>query len=219
MTDSEPRDRAEPGPAGGTTVNFTDWAKSYAPNLSEVSNSNPSATLLRHNLVAMTDDLEAARAVALDFERASDDNYDTTMVVLGHAEVREDSHEFDPEGVFEHAAKRSLMGGVPGAAIGAVVIGLAVFLLTRSAAATVGAAIGGAIFGFFLMGLWSFGIGTGRSEAYQQTFVDPDAADCIFVTIHSEDPSVIDTARKAVIKDDRIQLFDVDARGERRAAS
>jgi hypothetical protein len=66
-------------------VNFTDWAQAKIPHLSEVSNSNPDATLRRHNLVAVTDDLETARVLALDFERSTSADFDTTMLVLGHA--------------------------------------------------------------------------------------------------------------------------------------
>ena len=42
-------------------LNLTSWARRQAPHLDEVSNSNPAATLRRHNLVAVTDDVEAAR--------------------------------------------------------------------------------------------------------------------------------------------------------------
>lgn len=217
MTEPDPRDRAQSGSdPQDESMNFTEWAQSRAPQLSEVSNSNPNAKLLRHNLVAMTDDPKAARTIALDFERAADDNFDTTMLVLGHPESRESKHKADPEGVTAHAAKRSLIGGVPGAVIGALVIGLGSFLLTKSGVAAVGGAIGGAIFGFFVAAVVSFVIGTGQSETYQQSFIDPDAADSIMVAIHSDDPAVIDSARKAVKEDDRIQLFDVDARGELR---
>jgi hypothetical protein len=111
-------------------VTLVAWAHHHAPHLCEVSNSNPTATLQRHNLVAITDDVEAARAVALDFERTTPEDNDTTMLVLGHSVDRESTHEADPEGVTAHAARRSLIGGVPGAVVFALVIGLGVWLIT-----------------------------------------------------------------------------------------
>ncbi len=77
---TQPRSNNEP-------VTLVEWAVRRAPHLDEVSNSNPNATLRRHNLIAITDDLEAARVVALDFERITPAD----------------------------AARRSLLGGLPGA--------------------------------------------------------------------------------------------------------
>ena len=189
------------------------WAHRHAPHLAEVSNSNPGATWRRHNLAAITDDLEVARAVALDFERAGGNDADTTMVVLGHPVDRADRNQADPEGVTTHAARRSLLGGLPGAAVFALIAGLGVWLLTENAAATAGAAIGGAIFGFFVTAVWSFVIGTGQSEAFQQGFVDPEAADSIVVALHADATEPVDTARRALASEDRIRLFDIDERG------
>jgi hypothetical protein len=195
-------------------VKLAVWAHHHAPHLSEVSNSNPNATLQRHNLVAITDDIEAARVVALDFERTTSEDNDTTMLVLGHQVDRESTHEADPEGVTTHAARRSLIGGVPGAVIFALVIGLGVWLITGNAAATAGAALGGAIFGFYVTAVWSFVIGTGQSEAYQQSFIDPDAADAIIVALHVEDPTLIEQARHAVSSEEKVRLFELDERGQ-----
>ena len=189
------------------------WAHRQAPHLAEVSNSNPNATWRRHNLAAITDDLEVARAVALDFERAADGDTDTTMVVLGHPVDREDSDQVDPEGVTSHAARRIMTGGLPGAAICAAIIGLGVWFVTESAAATAGAAIGGAIFGFFVTAVWSFVIGTGQSQAYQEGFVDPEAADAIFVTLTVDDRATVETARQAVAGETRARVFDIDEAG------
>jgi hypothetical protein len=57
---------------GDEPMSVTTWAHGHAPHLGEVSNSNPNATWRRHNLAAITDDLEVARSAALDFERAAD---------------------------------------------------------------------------------------------------------------------------------------------------
>jgi hypothetical protein len=194
-------------------VTLAAWAHHHAPHLTEVSNSNANATLQRHNLVAITEDVEVARVVALDFERTTADDSDTTMLVLGHAVDREATHQADPERVTGHAARRTLLGGVPGAVICALLIGLGVWLVTGSGAATAAAAAGGAIFGFYVTAVWSFVIGTGQSEAYQQGFIDPAAADAAIVALHVDDPSFIEQARHAVSGEDKVRLFEVDERG------
>jgi hypothetical protein len=196
------------------SLTLTEWARQQAPRLSVVSNSNPDATLLGHNLVAITDDIEAARVIALDFERTSAGDTDTTMLVLGHPVDRENTHEADPEGVTTHAAKRTLIGGVPGAVVFAAILAIAVWFITGNAAITAGAALGGAIFGFYVTGVWSFVIGTGQSRAYRGGFIDPDAADAIVVALHVDDPGLIAEARRSVSAEDRVRLFEVDRHGE-----
>ncbi len=208
------RTDATADPTPGTPVKLTTWAHRHAPHLSEVSNSNPNATLGRHNLVAITDDLEEARVVALDFERTSANEADTTMLVLGHAVTREATHQVDPEGVTSHAARRTLLGGIPGAVIAALLIGLGVWFVTENSTATAAAVVGGAIFGFYVTAVWSFVIGTGQSEAYQQGFINPDAADAIVIAIAVDDQALIDQARHAVSADDNVRLFEVDERGD-----
>ncbi len=202
------------GATPGTPVKLAAWAHRHAPHLSEVSNSNPNATLRRHNLVAITGDLESARVVALDFERTSATDADTTMLVLGHAVSREATHQADPEGVTTHAARRTVLGGIPGAVVVALIIGLGVWFVTENVAATFAAALGGAIFGFYVAAVWSFVIGTGQSQAYQQGFIDPDAADAIVVAITVDDRALIDQARHTVSADDKVRLFELDERGQ-----
>lgn len=212
-------DRNTATPMAGATpeqdpVNFTEWAQTKIPHLREVSNSNPDATLRRHNLVAITDDVETARVIALDFERTTSADYDTTMLVLGHAVDRASNNDVDPEGVVTHAARRSLLGGIPGAVVFALVIGLGVWLVTGHAGVTVGAAVGAAFFGFYSTAVWSFVIGTGQSEAFQQSFVDPDAADAILVAFHAEDRPCVEEARRSVSHSENVRFYDVDAHGE-----
>ncbi len=212
-TEGTTRPRRGGSPAG-VPVTLTAWAKRHAPHLSEVSNSNPNATLQRHNLVAITDDIEVARVVALDFERTTESDTDTTMIVLGHEVSRETKHQADPEGVTTHAARRTFLGGLPGAVICALLIGLGVWFVTESGPATAAAAVGGAIFGFYVTAVWSFVIGTGQSRAYQQGFIDPDAADAVVVALHVEDHALIEQARHAVASEEKVRLFELDERGE-----
>lgn len=88
------------------------------------------------------------------------------------------------------------------------------WFVTESAAATAGAAIGGAIFGCFVTAVRSFVIGTGQSAAYQEGFVDPEAADAIIVALHVDDPEAVDAARQAVSSEERVRVFDVDEQGK-----
>lgn len=201
------------GHVPGTPLTLRAWAHRHAPHLTEVSNSNPNATLARHNLVAITGDLGAARVVALDFERSSANDADTTMLVLGHAVSREATHQADPEGVTSHAARRTVLGGIPGAVVCALIIGLGVWFVTDSAPASIAAAVGGALFGFYVTAVWSFVIGTGQTEAYQQGFIDPRAADAIVIAITVDDHALIDQARQAVSADDTVRLYELDERG------
>jgi hypothetical protein len=134
--------------------------------------------------------------------------------VLGHPVPREAKHEADPEGVTTHAARRTLLGGLPGAIVFALVIGLGVWFVTGSGPATAAAVMGAAVFGFYSTAVWSFVIGTGQSQTYQQGFIDPDAADAIIVALHVDDPDLIAEARRSVGSEDRVRLFDVDQRGE-----
>ena len=202
------------GHVPGTPLTLRAWAHRHAPHLTEVSNSNPNATLARHNLVAITGDLGAARVVALDFERSSANDADTTMLVLGHAVSREATDQADPEGVTSHAARRTVLGGIPGAVVCALIIGLGVWFVTGSAPASIAAAVGGALFGFYVTAVWSFVIGTGQTEAYQQGFIDPRAADAIVIAITVDDHALIDQARQTVSADDTVRLYELDERGQ-----
>ncbi len=76
-------------------------------------------------------------------------------------------------------------------------IGVAVWFITHGGAATVGAALDGAIFGFYVTAVWSFVIRTEQSGVYRQSFIDPDAADAIIVAIHHDDADVIEQAQAA----------------------
>lgn len=139
---------------------------------------------------------------------------DTSTLVLGHHENREDKHQADPEGVTAHAAKRTLVGGVPGAVIAALIIGVGVWLVTESVPATLAAALGGAIFGFYVAAVWSYVIGTGQSRAFQESFVDPDAADAIIVAFHADEQSPVDDARASISHGDGLRIYEVDAKGQ-----
>ena len=194
-------------------IRMTEWARRQAPHLSEVSGSTPDPELEEHNLVAVTHDLDTAHSVALAFERVRLADSEVSTVVLGHPVDRTERKTADPEGVTTHAAKWAGLSAIPGAVIGALVIGLAVFFVTDSAAGTIGAAVGGAFFGAYVSGTWGYVIGTGQSRAYEQTFVDPEATDVVFVSVHGSDESVVRAAEEAASEIEGIRLRRVDRGG------
>lgn len=194
-------------------IRMTEWARRQAPHLSEVSGTTPDPELEEHNLVAVTHDVDTAREVALAFERARTTDSEVSTVVLGHPVDRTDRPLADPEGVTTHAARRAAMGAVPGAVVGAVVIGLAVFLISGSGPGLVGAVIGGALFGAGVAAVWGFVIGTGQSRAYQQSFVDPEASDVVFVSVHAADEGCVTAAEDAAAGIDGVRFRRVDRQG------
>jgi hypothetical protein len=107
-----------------------------------------------------------------------------------------------------------MIGGVPGALIGALIVGLGAFALSREPALLAGGAIGGAFFGFFVAAVWSFVIGTGQSKAYQDSYVDPETADVCVVALHADDPDTVAVAEHSIEGTDGVRLMRVDRRGE-----
>jgi uncharacterized membrane protein len=198
------------------TVRFADWSRRLAPGLDAITNSNPNAILAPQNLVAVTSETEQARDVARTFERMTPQESAVTAVVYGHADRRDEERTVDPERVTAHAGRRALVGAAPGAVIGALVVGLGAWLITSSAAGAVAAAIGGALFGAAVAAVWSFVIGTGQSEAYRETFVDPETADLSVIALHADDPEQVDRAASALSgsRVAEVRLLRVDARGQ-----
>jgi hypothetical protein len=215
------RRRAQPTSSGsgrseaarGDELDFHEWVRAQAPHLRRLSGSEPSPSLQRHNLVVVLEDPEIARSVALTLERSKVENASIGTLVLGHPESPEDVEEIDSQGVTTHAAKRAVIGGLPGAVIAAAVIGLGVFLITGSWAGALGGALGGAIFGWYTMAVWSFVVGTGQSPAYRQSFVDPDATDLVIVSVHADDKACVDEAERSIADVDGIRLHRVDGDG------
>jgi hypothetical protein len=199
-------------------VGFTGWSTRLAPGLDEMTNSNPNAVLSAENLVAVTSDVGTAREVALAFERLKQPETSVTSIVYGREKADsglvEGAESVDPEHVAGHWIRRILVGGIPGAVLFAVLIGVGVYLVTGSLALLFGGAVGGAFFGFFSFGVWSIVIGTGQSKAYQDSFVDPATADVAIVALHADDAECIRLAEKEIAGTDGITVLRVDRHGE-----
>lgn len=198
-------------------TDFADWSRRLAPGLDVLTNSNPNAALLDHNLVAVTADADRAHDLARTLERVRRDHEQLTTIVYGHAERHDSDHDVDPDGVIAHAGRRSLIGAVPGAVIGALVLGLGAWFVTESTTGAAAAAFGGALFGAAVAAVWSFVIGTGQSEAFLDTFVDPTASEVTVIAVHADDQSQIEGALSALSDAADVRLLLVDAEGHSRA--
>ena len=147
-----------------------EWALSMAPHL---------------DIVAIFRDADAARDLVLAWERIEPADNSVGLVALGAAPDRPAEIErptgVDPEGVSGHAARRIVKGAIPGMFVGAAVVGTTV----GGTGAVAGGAFGGAALGAVAGATMAIVTGTGWGEAYQHSFVDPDATDVVVVSFHS----------------------------------
>ena len=204
-----------------TDITFNQWARSQEPGLEVLSSSTPEPVLADHNLIARLHHADVARRIVLEWERNEPADGAVGMVVLGHAIDHSDSDQTsraDPEGVTGHTARRVLKGGVPGMIIGAVLVALFVLVLDGWSEVLIGAAFGGAALGFVAGAVFSFVKGTGWGSAFEQGFVDEDAASVIYVFIHTDAPENLDGAVAAASGYEDVELFRVDRSGHRTPA-
>jgi hypothetical protein len=190
---------------------IVDWAIEQRPGLTVVSASEPAPKLLDHNIVAVVDDPHLARSVLRDWERIEHHDGAVGLVAMGYPNVAEG---VDPEHVTGHAAERIAKGGIPGALVGAVVVGLIVFIANGWSTAAWGAVLGGAAFGFVAGGMLSFATGTSWGAAYEHAFVADDDVSVVFASIHSDSTEPIAQAIKSASHYDGVALYEVGRRGE-----
>jgi hypothetical protein len=194
-----------------------EWALSLAPRLQVVSASVPEPTLEPRDTLAILHDARVARALVLHWERIQPHDDSVGFVALGAdpgaaSEVARPSGA-DPEGVGSHTLGRILKGGLPGAAVGAVVVAGATAVMTGWDAAVAGAGFGGAAFGAVAGGVLAVAKGTGWGEAYQHAFVDPTATDVVVASFHATDAKRRDEALAAARGAHGARLARVDANG------
>lgn len=207
--------------AGRPAVGMTAWARAQVPHLDVVSASVPEPLLLEHNLVAVGTHPDEVRDVVLAWERIEPADGAVGTVALGEAPDRPGELArpagVDPEGVTHHVAARALQGGLPGAVIGALAVGLILLALEGWSGVMIGAALGGAGFGFVAGAVLAYTRGTGWGRAYGSAFVDPAAAHVVFASIHSDDAAHIDEALGAVASVPGVRLVHVDRQGRSHA--
>lgn len=193
-----------------------EWAQGLAPGLDVVSSSVPEPKLQAGDTLAVFRTVDDARELVLAWERIEPADESVGFVALGTAPDRQAERErpagADPEGVTGHTLRRVLKGAIPGAAVGAAVVGVTAALITESGAA-VGGAFGGAAFGAVAGGVLTMVKGTGWSEAYEHSFVDPSATDVVVASFHSDDPARVSEAEQAALAVDGARLARVKAGG------
>ena len=196
----------------GSDLGVRHLASLMAPDAQIVSASNPEPALRRYNVVAIFDDEEASRDAVLRLEKLENDDAAVGLVALGHESRRPGVQPEDTE-ISGDALGRARNGGLIGAAIGAVIIGLASLAFGDSGVA-IGAAAGGALFGAFIGAVWGAFVKFGGSDAYRQSYVENEGG-VTLVSLHTADRDEAATARDTLAETSlsRPMLFHRD--GER----
>ena len=181
--------------------------------------SQPEPELARHNVVAATRDIDAARSAVLALEALEADDAKLGLVVLstdGEADLVDG--RADPERVTRMVASRTLAGGTLGAVAGALLIGGAIALVANASASTATvAAIGGAIIGGVFGAIWVVFAGMGGSDAYRQSFIAPELTDVCIVSLHTDDAQEAARGRERLAGRRWLTIEEIDANGRRRA--
>jgi hypothetical protein len=184
-----------------------DVARLIEPTMRVVSISNPEPTLAPLNVVAVYRLENDARNAVLALESMEADDGSVGLTVLG----REDDPAFvtnetaddaeirglDPEGVTADIIPRALKGAVVGAMIGAVLVGGAAALIDGASGAIAGV-LGGLLFGAVIGAVWGAFVRMGGSDAYRETFVEPNVTELMLVSLHTADGAHAERARQAL---------------------
>lgn len=177
-------------------LKLSTWAQRQAPGLALVSHDITDPVFVDHNLVALLEDLETARALVSKWEFIDDRAGEIGLVVLGTEDPAATSRtDVDAAGVFADAGRKALRGGIPGAVVGAVLFAI-VGATIGGAPLAAGLAVGGAFFIGVSTAVWAYVMATGATSAYEQSFVDQHVASLIAVSIHADDSRTIDKARE-----------------------
>jgi hypothetical protein len=189
------------------SLTLCEWARRREPRLYISAKSEPEPVLLAHNLVAAVHDPDASHELLRKWERIQTAAAGVGFVAMSsspNADGQPPSEEApgtvraatDPQRVAGHAARRVVRGAIPGGVVGAIVIGVIVAILAPDGGNVLGAALGGAAFGFVAGAVISFVVGSGWSEAYKESFVEPASTVVTYASIHSDDIEVIRKAAK-----------------------
>jgi hypothetical protein len=195
-----------------------EFVRREVPHLRIASMSQPEPELARHNVVAATRDIDAARSAVLALEALEADDAKLGLVVLstdGEADLVDG--RADPEGVTRMVASRTLAGGALGAVVGALLIGSAIALFAEASASTaIVAAIGGAAIGGVFGAIWVVFAGMGGSDAYRQSFIAPELTDVCIVSLHTDDPREAARGRERLAGRPWLTIVEIDANGSQR---
>lgn len=189
------------------SMTLSEWARQREPRLFISAKSEPEPVLLAHNLVAAVHDPEASRELLRKWERIQSAGAGVGFVAMSSTPkadgtppyrqpVPPSATEGDPQHVAGHAARRIVRGALPGGIVGALVIGVIAAILAPDGGNVTAAALGGVAIGFVAGAVISFAVGTGLSEAYKESFVEPDTTVVTYASIHSDDVEMIRRAAK-----------------------
>lgn len=197
-------------------ITLTEWVTRQAPDLQVTASSDPQPLLQEYNVVAVSSDVDAARAVVLEWERI--EPHDGAVGFVALAAPSHDDPDLtppgaDPDHVIQHTMWSANRGLVPGMVIGAVLVTLLAWLVDGWSAVLWGAAVGGAAIGGVAGAFLSFTSGTGWGAAYQDSFVEPGATDLAVASIHSDEREVVAEAIDAASQQDGIRLYAVGRAG------
>jgi hypothetical protein len=208
MTDSMERTRP-----GSHRLTLGEFVRREVPHLRIASISQPEPEFARHNVVAATRDIDAARTAVLELEALEADDARLGFVVLstdGGPDVVDGGA--DPEGVTGMVAPRIVAGGVFGAVAGALLIGGATALFAGGMTAVV-AAVGGALIGGVFGAIWVVFAGMGGSDAYRQSFIAPELTEVCLVSLHTDDADEAAQGRDRLAARQWLTIIDVDGNG------
>jgi len=200
-------------------MTLREFAEREFTGLDVVSVSQPEPILLERNVMAVTDDVDQARAAVVALEDLEIDDARLGLVLLEppHAwgAAWHEPGNADPEGATRLAAVRAAIGAVIGAVLGGALIGLIAAAMGGGSTGLAGALVG-AVAGAVLGAIICVFAGLGGSTAYADTFVDSKDSHVCLVSLHTNDRDEAKAARKRLSGRPWADLFDVDANGKPR---
>lgn len=192
---------------------LSELAHDLRPDLHVVSVTNPDPQLATYNVVAEAHSTEHARQVVVDLENHLGTDARIGLAVLSAARDTDRSPQVDPEGVAGSFARRALVGVAIGAVVGAVIGGLLGWVWSE-VGGPIGGALGGAALFAVFGGVWAAFTKMGGSDAYRQTFVEPQVGDVVLITYHTDSAEAAENVRKRLREQDDLRLLDVDDPGD-----
>lgn len=189
-------------------MHLSELARELRPHLHLVSVTQPDPLLARHNVVAQAESTERARNVVVGLENDLGAGARIGVVVMSDARDTHRDAQVDPEGVTGSLVKRILIGAAIGLVVGAV-LGALLGWIWSDVGGPIGAALGGAALLGAFGGIWGAFTKMGGSDAYRQTFVEPQVDGVVFVTFHSDDGEEARKVEQRLRDEPGVELVDV----------
>lgn len=178
-------------------ASIRDLAFEIEPNLDVLSISHPQPILRGYNAVGVFRSQEDARNAVLAMESLGVPGPAVGMTTLGSSvrsdEVRDSSTDAagaplgaDPEGVLSDIGPRTIKGALYFAVIAAALAGALIALFGDQDLFVVGV-VTAAVFGAIIGAVWGAFVRMGLSDAYRESFVDPNAFETIIVSFHTDE--------------------------------